>query len=109
VNKAVFNFTPQFIDLTGFDARIGKSDLQASGKIERYLAYALHDSLLVGAFNVSSTLMDLNEFKTEDATASTTEAAPGATDTSSMSPIELPGNIDFSLNANFSKMVYDVN
>jgi hypothetical protein len=109
VNKAVFNFTPQFIDLAGFDARIGKSDLQAAGKIERYLAYALHDSLLVGSFNVSSSLMDLNEFMTEDATATTTEAAPAVTDTSSMSPIELPGNIDFTLNANFAKMVYDVN
>jgi hypothetical protein len=109
VNKAVFNFTPQFIDLTGFDARIGKSDLQAAGKIERYLAYALHDSLLMGSFNVSSSLMDLNEFMTEDATTTTTESAPAAADTSSMSPIELPGNIDFTLNANFAKMVYDVN
>jgi len=109
VNKAVFNFTPQFIDLAGFDARIGKSDLQAAGKIERYLAYALHDSLLVGSFNVSSSLMDLNEFMTEDATTTTTEAAPAAADTSSMSPIELPDNIDFTLNANFAKMVYDVN
>jgi hypothetical protein len=109
VNKAVFNFTPQFIDLTGFDARIGKSDLQASGKIERYLAYALHDSLLVGSFSVSSSLMDLNEFMTSDETATTTETTPSATDTSAMSPIELPGNIDFTLNANFAKMVYDVN
>jgi len=108
VNKAVFNFTPQFIDLAGFDARIGKSDLQASGKIERYLAYALHDSLLVGAFNVSSSLMDLNEFMTSDETATTTETTPSATDTSATSPIELPGNIDFTLNANFAKMNYDV-
>jgi hypothetical protein len=108
VNKAVFNFTPQFIDLAGFDARIGKSDLQASGKIERYLAYALHDSLLVGAFNLSSSLMDLNEFMTEEEATNTTETAPAATDTSAMSPIELPGNIDFTLNANFAKMVYDV-
>ena len=109
VNKAVFNFTPQFIDLAGFDARIGKSDLQAAGKIERYLAYALHDSLLVGSFSVSSSLMDLNEFMTSDETATTTETTPSATDTSAMSPIELPGNIDFTLNANFAKMVYDVN
>jgi hypothetical protein len=109
VNKAVFNFTPQFIDLQGFDARIGKSDLQAAGKIERYLAYALHDSLLVGAFNVSSSLMDLNEFMTEEeTTTASAEAAPAAADTSAMSPIELPGNIDFTLNANFAKMVYDV-
>ena len=109
VNKAVFNFTPQFIDLQGFDARIGKSDLQASGKIERYLAYALHDSLLVGSFNVSSSLMDLNEFMTEEEPTTTTEATPAASDTSAMSPIELPGNIDFTLNANFAKMIYDVN
>lgn len=108
VNKAVFNFTPQFIDLQGFDARIGKSDLQASGRIERYLAYALHDSLLVGTFNVSSSLLDLNEFMTEEETAPTTDAAPAAADTSASSPIELPGNIDFTLNANFAKMVYDV-
>lgn len=109
VNKAVFNFTPQFIDLQGFDARIGKSDLQAAGKIERYLAYALHDSLLVGTFSVSSTLMDLNEFMTEEATTTASaETAPAAADTSAMSPIELPGNIDFTLNANFAKMVYDV-
>jgi hypothetical protein len=108
VNKAVFNFTPQFIDLQGFDARIGKSDLQASGKIERYLAYALHDSLLVGSFNVSSSLMDLNEFMTEEEATTTTSQAPAAADTSSMSPIELPGNIDFTLNANFAKMIYDV-
>jgi hypothetical protein len=109
VNKAAFNFTPQFIDLAGFDARIGKSDLQASGKIERYLAYALHDSLLVGSFNVSSTLMDLNEFMTSDETAASSEAAPAEADTSSMSAIALPGNIDFALNTKFAKMIYDVN
>lgn len=108
VNKAVFNFTPQFIDLRGFDARIGKSDLQASGKIERYLAYALRDSLLVGSFNVNSSLMDLNEFMTEEEATATSDTAPPAADTSASSPIELPGNIDFTLNANFAKMIYDV-
>ncbi len=108
LNKALFNFTPQFIELSGFDARIGKSDLQASGKIERYLAYALHDSLLTGTFNVSSSLMDLNEFMTDEETTATTESA-ATSDTSKMSAIELPGNIDFTLNANFAKMIYDVN
>jgi hypothetical protein len=53
--------------------------------------------------------MDLNEFMTEEEASTTTDAAPAAADTSSMSPIELPVNIDFTLNANFAKMVYDVN
>lgn len=107
MNKAVFSFTPQWIELSGFDARIGKSDLQANGKITHYLAYALHDSLLVGQFNVSSSLLDLNEFMTEEETPAAAETTTA--DTSSMSPIELPGNIDFALNADFKKMIYDKN
>lgn len=112
VNQALFNFTPAFIDLSNFNAQIGKSDLQANGKIEQYLAYALRDSLLIGQFNVSSQLMDLNEFMTEEsspAQAETKTETPAPTESSSMSPIELPGNIDFTLNASFAKMVYDIN
>ena len=112
VNNALFNFTPAYIDLSNFAAQIGRSDLQAAGKIENYLAYALKDSLLIGSFNLSSNLMDLNEFMTEDAAATTTaaptEQAPPA-ESSAMSPIELPGNVDFELNASFAKMIYDVN
>jgi hypothetical protein len=42
------------------------------------------------------------------ATTSSTDAN-AATESSTASPIELPGNIDFTLNAAFTKMVYDVN
>ncbi|MFN0032823.1 MAG: AsmA-like C-terminal region-containing protein, partial [Flavobacteriales bacterium] len=113
VNTATFNFSPAFVDLQNFNAKIGRSDVQAAGKITNYLAYALRDSLLVGNFNVSSSLMDLNEFMTEDAATSTTttastESAPAA-ESSTMSAIELPGNIDFNLDASFAKMIYDVN
>ncbi len=111
VNDALFNFTPAFIDLSNFSAQIGRSDIQAAGKIENYLAYALKDSLLVGSFNLNSTLMDLNEFMTEDAPATAAapaEQAPPA-EASTMSPIDLPGNVDFELNASFAKMIYDVN
>jgi hypothetical protein len=113
VNTATFNFSPAFVDLANFNAQIGKSDIQAAGKIEQYLAYALRDSLLVGRFNISSNLMDLNEFMTDDAAATettTTEATqPATAQSSTMSPIELPGNIDFDLDASFNKMIYDIN
>jgi hypothetical protein len=112
VNNALFNFTPAFAELANFSAQIGRSDIQANGKISNYLAYALKDSLLTGTFNISSNLMDLNEFMTDDASATTTETAPAtpATEsTTAMSPIELPGNVDFELNASFNKMIYDVN
>jgi AsmA-like C-terminal region len=111
VNQALFNFTPAYVDLANFNARIGKSDMQANGKISQYLAYALHDSLLTGVFNVQSNLMDLNEFMTDESstTATTEQPATQEPQSESMSPIELPGNIDFTLNAAFNKMIYDVN
>lgn len=112
VNSATFNFTPAFIDLANFSALIGRSDIQAAGKIDNYLAYALKDSLLTGRFNISSNLMDLNEFMTEDAAASAT-ATPAEgqapAESSAMTPIELPGNVDFELDASFNKMIYDIN
>ena len=115
VNTSTFTITPAFAKVDNFDSRIGRSDLKANGKIDNYLAYALKDSLLHGIFNVQSNLMDLNEFMSDDAgtttqptTASGTETA-ASTPESSMSAIELPGNIDFEMNAAFGKMIYDVN
>jgi hypothetical protein len=112
VNTANFTFSPAFVDLSNFSANIGRSDIAANGKIENYLAYALQDSLLTGKFNVNSNLLDLNEFMSDDAAATTatteqasTEQAPATTEASG--PIELPGNIDFELNSSFAKMIYE--
>lgn len=107
VNTASFAFSPAYLDLSNFDALIGKSDLKAAGKINNYLAYALHDSLLQGSFNLSSTLLDLNEFMTDDASTAASTSSTSTAEESAMSPIELPGNIDFALNANIGKMIYD--
>ena len=112
VNQALFNFTPAYVDLANFNALIGRSDVQANGKIEQYLAYALRDSLLTGVFNVSSQMMDLNEFMTDDTGTDNKATAPAEStpaESTTMAPIELPGNIDFTLNAAFAKMKYDVN
>jgi AsmA-like C-terminal region len=114
VHSANFNFNPAYVDLSNFAANIGRSDIAASGKIDNYLAYALKDSLLTGNFNVSSKLLDLNEFMSDDASTTTAESAPaaggeqsGASTETASGPIELPGNIDFELNSNFQKMIYE--
>lgn len=103
VKSMTMNFSPQFVELKGFDSRIGKSDIQANGMIENILQYAFKDSLLQGTFSLRSSLMDLNEFMSED--GETTAATPA--DTSSLSIIEVPKNIDFILNSTISKMLYD--
>lgn len=106
VNELALAVTPAFLDMSKFDAQIGRSDIQASGKITDYLAYALQDSLLIGNFMVSSRLMDLNEFMTTEETSDEVSETSAPPADSTVSAIELPGNIDFNLQASFAKMKY---
>ena len=99
ISKAYLNFTPQMAELTQFDARIGKSDMSATGKMENFLGYAFKDDVLKGSFNLKSTLMDLNEFMGDDASSATT-------DTAATAMIEVPPNLDFAVAASFSKLLY---
>lgn len=105
INKLNLNFTPKFVELTQFDAKIGKSDIQMDGKIENFLQYALKDSMLAGSFNLKSSLLDINELMAEDETAA--KPAPVAVDTAPMTVVEVPSNLNVRLNANIGKMLYD--
>lgn len=110
IDVAYLNFTPSFAELSQFKANVGKSDLAASGKIDNYLAYALKDEPLHGSFQVSSKKMDLNEFMTSSADASDeieSEDQSESVEGEEMGVIEVPGNIDFELNASFDEMIYD--
>lgn len=105
LNKMQLNFSPKFVELAAFDAKIGKSDMQANGKIENFIAYLFSDStnVLSGRFNFNSNLMDLNEFMTEEPAAAegtTVEEEP-------LSVVEVPKNIDFALNSSINRVVYD--
>jgi len=109
IKTATFNFSPAFVELSNFNSLIGKSDIQAMGKISNYLAYALRDSLLVGNFTMSSQLLDLNEFMSETTTPTETTQQSNAGDTSAMSPVELPENVDFTFDASIGKILFDKN
>jgi uncharacterized protein involved in outer membrane biogenesis len=96
-------FNPQFITLSKFDGKLGKNDIRADGRIDNLLAYMFKDSaLLSGTFNMASTLMDLNQFMADEETG----AVPAPTDTAAMTIVEVPGDLDFTLNSTISKLIY---
>jgi hypothetical protein len=111
VKYAQFKFAPTHLELASFDAKAGKSDFKASGKIENYLGYALKDELLKGSFNLSSTLLDVNQLMgivpadpNATAAAKPAETAPAAT---TSEPMLIPQNLDVALALNISKLIYD--
>jgi hypothetical protein len=99
------NFTPQYVTLSNFDGKIGKNDMHATGRIDNMITYFLKDSLLTGTFDFSSQMMDLNQFMGSDETAS--GATPAPADTAAMAVIDVPGNINFTLNSTITKLIYE--
>lgn len=110
LNMMKLNFTNQFVELAGFDALMGKSDIKAQGRIDNLLQYVFKDSLIKGNFKVQSNLIDLNQLMTSSSTStagvqtSTTSATP--TSTAATGIFEVPGNVDFNLDAHFAKVLY---
>jgi hypothetical protein len=102
ISKLYLDFSPQYVDLTQLEAKVGKSDFNMKGKIENFLQYALKDELLKGSFNLNSSLVDLNEFMTTEEEAPKTPEAE-----TPMTVIEVPANLDVNLTATIGKLIYD--
>lgn len=74
-----------------------------TGKIQNYLGYALKNEVLVGQLNHTSALIDANEFISGEPTTAATPTTPTPADTTASEPIEIPRNIDFTLNSSDKK------
>ena len=103
VKIATLNFSPQFLALPDLKMTVGKTNINAQGKIDNYLAYYFKDETIQGSFNVQSDLIDLNEWMGEEAAPA--EGTATAEETP-MAVVEVPGNVDFDLNADIKKLVY---
>jgi uncharacterized protein involved in outer membrane biogenesis len=104
VERADMRFSPQYVDLTEFQCRVGRSDLRARGKVENVIPYAMtDDAVLVGRGELSSRFLDLDEIMTDREAQKA-----GVPEKTTPSPaIEVPENIDFRIVSTFDKVEYD--
>jgi vacuolar-type H+-ATPase subunit H len=103
INEMKLNFTPQVVELTAFDSKLGNSDIKMQGKIENFMQYIFQDSLIKGNFSLNSNLMDLDQLMSSPtATAASTNSVTQTTSTVTA----VPANIDFVLNTDIKKMLY---
>ena len=101
IAKATAEFTPERINLTEFDSKIGQSPVQATGFLSNYMDYFLAEAgVLTGQLALTSSSFNVNEWMSEDAAADTTSSAP-------MTVIELPKNIDFNMSVAANTVQYD--
>ena len=90
VKEASLQISPQRADLRSFSAQIGSSDVQLSGYLENLLPFALRGDPLRGNATFASQHFNLDEWKSDD----------------SLTIIQVPGNIDFGLQATVGELIY---
>jgi len=102
ITTTQLDFTPRRVELTTFIASSGSSDISMNGTLDNFIAYAFRGDTLKGNLTLRSIKLDLNEFMGEK----TDEPKPEET-ASPMSVIEVPKNIDFNMNINIGKVLFD--
>ena len=104
VNEALFQFTPAYADLRKAEIVVEKSsDFSLSGKFENYLQYVFRNETLKGQLALHSNNIDASAIMATMASDTTT----ATTDTTSLSVIPVPRNVDFNFNALIEKFSYD--
>jgi vacuolar-type H+-ATPase subunit H len=102
ISKARLDFTPAYAQLSGLAMTIGKSDLSADGKVENYIPYVMKkNALLKGMLTTTSRFMDINSLMAGS------DNSGSKKDTSAITVVEIPGNMDLTLSTAFGRLVYD--
>jgi hypothetical protein len=97
MSQAEMVFDPRKIEIKNVAGTVGQSDFKVNGAIMNYIGFVFGEETIKGNMNFSSNFFNLNEFMTES-------EEPVPTDTSSMSVIPIPKNIDFVLKSEIKKV-----
>lgn len=101
IKKANLVFNPQYVSVPTLQIKIGKSDLSGSGKLENFIPYFFKNETLKGSLQTTSDYLNFEDLMS----APTPEQA--AADTAAMTIIEIPSNLNFTLNSTFKKIIYN--
>ncbi|MDR1668075.1 MAG: AsmA family protein [Bacteroidales bacterium] len=110
ISKTQLDFTPKVVSLVDFTAITGRTDLSLKGSLENFIPYVFKNATVRGDLSLVSNTIDLNEWMA-DSTETTDAAKPADTnepaDTTAMSIIEIPQNIDFKVKTNIGYLFFD--
>lgn len=107
IKKSLLTFTPRYLQLSETAVNLGENDIVVDSKFENYIGYVLKGTTLKGSLNVKSNHFNLNDFMTTDSTAVAATDDAVVADTVATGVIEVPSNIDFTMQAAFKKVLFD--
>ncbi len=105
IDHTLLAFDMKKVRLEDFDAKLGRSDIKASGSLSNFFSWYINNDVLHGNLMVTSKLLDLNEWMSEeDEPAEPADTNVEATvDDGSLIPL----NIALTARATFGQLIYD--
>lgn len=109
IHSMLLAFSPKHVMLSDFNMNLGKSDIKLDGTLDNMLGYVLKGGDLKGTLNLKSSLFDINALypPTAASTSAAAQPATGNPQPSTMSAIEIPGRINFTLTALMERVLYE--
>jgi len=117
VPSGKLDFSPQNVNLSQFNLKVGQSDFNLTGKVYNYLNYIFKDGVLQGDLQLASSFVNINELlrlqKKKETPASTNknvaEPSTGSKVAESQEKLafDIPKNIDFTFRSNIDKAIFD--
>lgn len=106
ISEADLKFNPSHVSLNKFDAKTGKSDVQASGRLDNFYGFLFKNQVLKGNFNLNADYLEISDFMTTSAEVepSQTEAKTVSTETEA---VKIPAFLDCIITAKANTVVYD--
>jgi len=112
ISTAKASFNPREVRIENYKGTVGKSDMSINGSVSNYIGYMFGENqTLKGKMNFSSSLLDLNEFMTEEEEETTVDTG----EEEEYGVIQIPENIDFVLTSSIKNVkmmdmdIYNVN
>jgi AsmA-like C-terminal region len=107
ISNLGMNFSPNYVDVKNFVAKLGKSDIAASGRIDNLLAYFSTNKTMTGTLKMQSNVFDANEWLANNtATANTPplKTSKEPTPTASAKPFD---RFDFTVDGSIGQLLYE--
>ena len=95
------NFTPNKFIINNFQTKIGNSDVAGKGTLNGVFDWLFDNKTLGGTLDMTSNLMDLNQFMTDKPAP----VANGGTNVAT-EPIQVPKNVDVVVNCKMNRVLY---
>lgn len=77
VREASFRLAPKRAELRSFSGTVGSSDFRATGYLDNLIGYALRDEVLRGSANITSSKVNLDEWRSDEGDLSIIPVPPG--------------------------------